>query len=336
MAYGMGMLKSHGIFVITDDNILVLWYSIIVTDLTQKKDKRWEKMKLSKEDVELFYKLYYSLLAYVNRKFDIIKGINSPEDLRGCPIEEINKVTNILYRQPRLIDLFVAEEPSNLSSDELSIISSWKNFVMGRFLIFRYLKKYTIFLDLSNTPKAYGVLALTFTFDEMLGQSLPIMVEAVLLPFKNKIIYDGILIPYRITFGSGIRHSFNDAYQEAKSRFGIITSLPFSPERAEQSDADKLRFYLRNKHNREMYWEEINRLVNKDPNLLTLYHQEMGKIHARIYGKRLHEIGLTKGWFAILEGTTIAGGATKEEVKKVVQRLLPPEKEKFVYIFRLR
>ncbi|RLB11353.1 MAG: hypothetical protein DRG39_04295, partial [Deltaproteobacteria bacterium] len=242
MAYGMGMLKSHGIFVITDDNILVLWYSIIVTDLTQKKDKRWEKMKLSKEDVELFYKLYYSLLAYVNRKFDIIKGINSPEDLRGCPIEEINKVTNILYRQPRLIDLFVAEEPSNLSSDELSIISSWKNFVMGRFLIFRYLKKYTIFLDLSNTPKAYGVLALTFTFDEMLGQSLPIMVEAVLLPFKNKIIYDGILIPYRITFGSGIRHSFNDAYQEAKSRFGIITSLPFSPERAEQSDADKLRF----------------------------------------------------------------------------------------------
>ncbi|RLF72103.1 MAG: hypothetical protein DRN55_06625, partial [Thermoplasmata archaeon] len=158
-------------------------------------------MKLSKEDIELFYKLYHSLLAYVNRKFNIIKGINSPRDFMGCSIEEINKVRDRLYKHPELIDSFVAENPLNLSSDELKIISSWKNFVRGRFLIFRYLKKYTIFLDPNEPPKAYGVLALTSTFEEMLGPYLPIMVEAALLPFNNKIIYDSILISYRITFG---------------------------------------------------------------------------------------------------------------------------------------
>lgn len=293
-------------------------------------------MKLSKEEVELFYKLYHSLLAYVNRKFDIVKGINSPRDFKGCPVEEINKVRDGLYKHPELIDSFVVENPLNLSSDELKIISSWKNFVRGRFLIFRYLKNYTIFLEPAKPPKAYGVLALTFTFEEMVGPYLPIMVEAVLLPFSDKIIYDSILIPYRITFGRGICHSFNDAYQEAKSRFGIITSLPFLPEKVEQSDADKLRFYLRSQHNREMYREEIEGLINKNPNLLTLYHQEMGKIHARTYSKRLREIGLTKGWFAILEGITIASGARKDEVEEVLQRLLPPEKQKFVYIFQLR
>lgn len=170
----------------------------------------------------------------------------------------------------------------------------------------------------------------------MLGPYLPIMVEAALLPFNNKIIYDSILISYRITFGSSIRRSFNEAYQEAKSRFGIITSLPFLPEKVEQSDADKLRFYLRSQHNREMYREEIKALIDGNPDLLTLYHQEMGKIHARTYGKRLREIGLRKGWFAILEGITIASGATKDEVEKVLERLLPPEKRKFVYIFQLK
>ena len=162
------------------------------------------------------------------------------------------------------------------------------------------------------------------------------MVEAVLLPFNDKIIYDSIFFPYSMTFGGGIRRSFNDAYQEAKSRFGIITSLPFSTEKVEQNDAANLRFYLRSKRNREMYWEEIEELINKDPNLLTLYHQEMGKIHARTYGKRLREIGLTNAWFAILEGMTIASGATKDEVERILQCILPTEKRKFVYIFQLK
>ena len=82
--------------------------------------------------------------------------------------------------------------------------------------------------------------------------------------------------------------------------FIYITFLPFSTENVEQSDAEKLRFYLRSQHNREMYWEEIKGLINRNPNLLTLYHQEMGKIHARTYGKRLREIGLTKRWFFYL------------------------------------
>lgn len=293
-------------------------------------------MKLSKEEVELFYKLYHSLLVYVNKKFDIIKSIDSLQDLRRLPPKEINKLRDRLYEHPELIDSFVVENPLNFSANELKIVSSWKNFVKGRFLIFRYLKNYTIFLDLNDPPKAYGVLALTSTFEEMLGPYLPVMVEAILLPFNGKIIYDGIIIPYNVVFGSNIRRSFNDAYQEAKSRFGIITSLPFSPKKVEQSDANKLRFYLRSERNREIYWEEIEKLINKNPDLLALYHQEMGKIHARTYGKRLHEIGVTKGWFAILEGMIIASGSTKDEVEKVLERILPPKKKKFVYIFQLK
>ncbi len=293
-------------------------------------------MKLSKKDVDLFYRLYNPLLVYVSKKFEIIKGIDSPEDFKKFSIEEINKLRGRLYKHPELINSFAAENPLNFSTNELKIVNSWKEFVKGKFLIFRYLKNYTVFLDTDESPKAYGVLALNSTFEEMVGPYLPVMVEAVLLPFNDKIIYDSIFFPYSMTFGGGIRRSFNDAYQEAKSKFGIITSLPFSTEKVEQNDAANLRFYLRSKRNREMYWEEIEELIDKDPDLLTLYHQEMGKIHARTYGKRLREIGLTNAWFAILEGMTIASGATKDEVERILQYILPTGKRKFVYIFRLK
>jgi hypothetical protein len=184
--------------------------------------------------------------------------------------------------------------------------------------------------------KAYGVSALNSTFEELVGPYLPILVDAVLLPFNNKIIYDSIFSPYPFAFGRNMRRDFNDLYQEAKLRFGIITSLPFSEEKIAQSDYDKLRFYLRSERNRERYFEEILELIEKDEELLRLYHQEMGKIHSRTFGKRLREIGLTEGWFAILEGITIAGGLTRDEVELILQKIVPPEKRRFVYIFQLK
>jgi hypothetical protein len=294
-------------------------------------------MKLSQDDVEIFYKLFHTLLVYLNKRLKILEGLDSREDIKKFSIAEIKKVRDRLYENPEMIDSFINENPSSFSNEELSIISSWKNFIKGSFIVIRYLKNYTIFLsEDEKTPKAYGVLALTSSFEEMFGFYLPIMVETVLLPFKNKIVYDSIFYFYRITFGSGIKRSFNDSYQLAKSQFGIITSLPFSPNRLEQSEANKLRFYLKNELNREKYAREILELIGKDKELLRLYHQEMGKIHSRSFGRRLHEIGLTKGWFAILEGTLISGGVTRQEVEQSLKGIVPPEKRRFVYIFQLK
>jgi hypothetical protein len=162
------------------------------------------------------------------------------------------------------------------------------------------------------------------------------MVDAVLLPFNDKIIYDSILIPYRIRFGRVIRQSINDSFQRAKLRFGIITSLPISNKKIEQSDAERLKFYLKNAQNREIYSDEILELINKNEELLILYHQEMGKIFSRTIEKDLRKIGLINGWFAVLEGILIASGRTQEEVEQILKEILLPEKTKFVYIFQLK
>jgi len=72
-------------------------------------------------------------------------------------------------------------------------------------------KKYTVFLDAEDPPRAYGVLGLYTHLKGLIDSSnLPAFVKAVLLPFENKIVYDGILAPYNIIIGKGISRGFDD------------------------------------------------------------------------------------------------------------------------------
>ena len=57
------------------------------------------------------------------------------------------------------------------------------------------------------------------------GSTTPIYVQAVLLPFEGQIIYDSLLVPYRVYFGPGIRGYLNDTYRNIQEREGIITTL---------------------------------------------------------------------------------------------------------------
>ena len=116
--------------------------------------------------------------------------------------------------------------PAKLPPDELEIVAGWKHVLIGDFYVFRYLKRYAVFLDAKSPPKAYGVLALMDPFEEVIGPHLPVLTEAVLLPFKNQITYDGLFHSCGISFGSGIRRGLNEDYREAKALYGIITCLP--------------------------------------------------------------------------------------------------------------
>jgi len=293
-------------------------------------------MKLSEEDIRLFYKLHPALLFYTNQQMKKSKDVSTLEEFMYLQLEEKVKIRNALCDKIDLVDSFIEENPFEFSAEELEIVQGWRNLVKGEFYLIHYLKKHAIFLDGRDHPYTYGVVALSDEFERILGPYLPIMLETVLLPFKGRIIYDGFMVPYRLTFGRGIRQSLNSAYQESKSKYGIIISLPFSVEEAKQSDANRLRFYIKNKHNRDMYWEEIRELIDKNSNLLILYHSEMGKIHTRTYRKRLRDIGFSNVWFAILEGIVVASGLTRDGVEQILQEILPAEKREFVYIFYLK
>jgi hypothetical protein len=188
-------------------------------------------MLLPPHDLELCFKLHRTLMFFVNQRLKAIPDEPlTPEQFSSLSPQVRLKVRDAFLKRTDLIDAFVAENPAHLSEDELDIVRSWRHFVTGRFYVFRELKKYTVFLSATDPAIAYGVLALSQPFEELIGPYLPVMVQTVLLPFKDKIIYDGLMTSFNISFGGGIRRSLNESFKEAKALHGIVTSLPMSQE----------------------------------------------------------------------------------------------------------
>jgi len=192
-------------------------------------------MKLSPQDADLFFKLKWSLQSYVNLRLDIIPDIATVDEYKKLPTSDQLSVRDALYDNIELFDAYLEENPQELSEKELEIVRSWKKFRRGDFFIERLLKKYAIFI---GYEKVYGVLALHKTLDELLPYvRYPHYVQAVLLPFMGKIIYDGILQGYTVSFGGGIKSNLKETYMAAKQNGKIIES--FDPKKQAEKTAGK-------------------------------------------------------------------------------------------------
>jgi len=184
-------------------------------------------MKLTTQDAAQYFNLMWSLQAYVNQKLAIIPDIVSVEEYEKLPSREKLIVRDALYDNIDLIDSFLESAQGKISQEESEIIKNWKKFERGDFFIERLLKKYAIFI---NGDKVYGVFSLYETFEEMLPYvRFPYYAKAVLLPFKGKIIYDGLLQGYSMSFGGGIKSTIKETYLAAKQNSKIIES--FDPQK---------------------------------------------------------------------------------------------------------
>ena len=188
-------------------------------------------MLLPPHELELFFKLHRAVMFFVNQRLKVIPDKLANADAFAALSPQVRlKVRDALNANLDLIETFTAENPAHLSDDELDIVRSWRHLVTGKFYVFRELKKYTVFLSTTSPAIAYGVLALSQPFEDLIGPYLPVMVQTVLLPFKGMIVYDGLLacLGVSLSFGPGIRRMLNESFKEAKLRHGIVSSLPMS------------------------------------------------------------------------------------------------------------
>ena len=181
-------------------------------------------MKLNSTDVKLFMKLALELQWYAQQQGQILPRVKDFITYIDTSMREKVEVRDYLFDHLELIDSFVQVNPAELTSDELAIVKGWKNCVRGNFVIERSLKKYTVFID--SKERVYGVLGLQDEISDLVDKrSLPRNVNTVLLPFKGKIVYDGLLGFYNISFGSGIRAHLKEIYLIAKDNNDIIETL---------------------------------------------------------------------------------------------------------------
>jgi len=292
--------------------------------------------RLSEGSEQRFLDLYAHLLVYVNDRFEVIKEIETVADLEQHYTDELLPLQNTLYNESTtdLIEDFVEENPPDLTEADLEQIAAWTDFVAGEFVVVRYREDDAIFLDWTEPPKAYAVRPARLPFAELWDESaLPVPVSSVvLLPFEDQIVYDGWIGVKNIIFGGSLSTDIDDEYEEAKHRFGIIDSLPV-PGEDEKTDAEELRFYMKNKRNRERYASEIEQLREKTDELERIYHQEMGKARARSLGRELRELGLNEAYVAIYDDRIITSAPSESEVRKLLEEIMPAGKVDHPYIY---
>ena len=181
-------------------------------------------MKLSTEDVKLFYKINWALLFYVNQKYPVIKNLKEPMFKDMPPVNIISLYKNLISHI-ELYDSFVSENTFNFTQEELEIIKSWKNYIKSKFLIMAYLRDYTVFMTISSEQKVYGVLGLSDRIRDLIPPFIPQYVETILLPFRGKIVYCGYIYSYNVRIDENLKRSIQEEYQKARKKFGVITSL---------------------------------------------------------------------------------------------------------------
>lgn len=293
-------------------------------------------LRIEDSQAERFLELYGHLLAYVNTEFDVIDGVTAYEDVKARATRELRPVRQKLYEEDteQVITGFVDENPAGLSSDELETVKQWTEFEYGDFIVVRHLEDYAVFLDWEDPPRAFGVKGVWASFTEFWSEdALPLMVShTVLLPFEGMIVTDTWMAVQQIVFGGTISTDIDDAYEEAKHRFGIIESLP-PPTEGTKSDAEQLRFYMKNKRNRERYQDEIHELKEQSSELERIYHEELGKARARSLGRELRDLDLNEAYFAIYDDRIIASGTTQEQVQHILDEIMPEGKENHPYIY---
>ncbi len=291
-------------------------------------------MRLTEREYKQYLRIHPRLIYYVGLQEKLISRTVSFETFRDFSAQEKISSRDMVYKKPKYIDEFVKENPYNLSEEDIEIAKGFKNFQQGKYWVIKFLKKYTIFLDKNY---AYGVLALSDPLDWLLGNNLPTMLETVLLPFKGRIIYDGFIRGYNVSFGRGINSSLTNEYNEAKAKYGIITSLPIDKEvkEVEFTDADRLELYMKTATSREQYWYDIQDLLYKSPKLMSLYNELWGKINSRAKKKSLKEMGIKGYYFGIYNDVIIASSKTKTGLESQLKQMLKKEELASIHIFKI-
>ena len=184
-----------------------------------------QSAQLSHSERKLFYETWYKLLDYANRKLKVVDYKFSLSYPNYHDETLLLKIRDRLWKEPKLIGKFIANT-DGLSGEEVKLLQSWeKNHVKGQFALIKYLPDAAVFMRMEKgeTDKLYAVKGMTTSIAEAMQRKLPVMLETVLLPFGDKIIYDSFMGSHDIEFGGNVMEMFEREYAEAKH--GIITKL---------------------------------------------------------------------------------------------------------------
>lgn len=181
--------------------------------------------QLSRDECMLFYETWYGLMEFINNQRKVINAVIKPIYPNPVSDEQIYKVREVLWENPKLIDEYL--DSVTLTDEKTELLKSWRDHhKKDMFFLIDYKPEYAVVIG-SNEQKGdrlYGVKGISRSMADAMQRELPIQIEAVLLPFKDKIIYDSFISSMNISYAEGAKRALREMYQNALED-GILTRL---------------------------------------------------------------------------------------------------------------
>lgn len=201
-----------------------------------KEHHCYKNTNLQEGEKDTFLRLITHLQYYVAQrlKYEFSSEIKCVDDYRKLSMQERMSPRDLVYENLHLVDEFLIQNPFQFSNDEIGTIERWRHhFVKGTFIVERHLQKGTIFItqEKDSEEKVYLVHGLEFPLIEILPkQDLPLVVRTVLLPFKGRIVYDGLFKQVPMVLSTSVNRSLKEIYMKVKQQDTIITTLADEPD----------------------------------------------------------------------------------------------------------
>lgn len=174
------------------------------------------KNQLSKIEHELFSDIMFDLVMYVNSVEKAIPTDEIFDAYDNMSYEKSMKLRKLLWDNPEYIKAYIND--CDLPEFYENILVSWlEKHIKGSFILHEYLYEYAVlssFDSESEDVKFYGVKGLNASIEEMLDGEFPIVIDTVLLPFGNYIIFDGFITSVSAIENQEIAKEINEFYKE--------------------------------------------------------------------------------------------------------------------------
>ena len=182
-------------------------------------------MVLTDEEAKQFYDLWIPLLDFVNQKYKLVKELYGRILTEGLPLQSAVLISSKIWEDRGIIDEFVQSDFKKMDEEEIAIVSSWKKSIQGKFIVERHSRKGSVFISADN-DEVYIVKGIYSSWREILeNYPMPQIVETTLMPFKDTIIYNGVILPYGKCLARNISEQSKQIYLTAKANGNLRYSL---------------------------------------------------------------------------------------------------------------
>ena len=183
--------------------------------MIEEKNKNYKKQNnacLNSKDTDLFYKIYFALLEFTNRKYKVKPNLKIYNQKQIDPTNIIDIIVKFWLEKDIIIKEFIKNNPYKFNNEELKITSEFKKGIYSMYIIVKFEKEYTAFM---MNDKIYMVKGLTDNLDNIISyKELPVVTVTAIIPFKGYLVYDSILQNYSINMGPNFKQIIERDYNK--------------------------------------------------------------------------------------------------------------------------